>query len=183
METFNYNFELLKATRKSKNISMLSIANDLCLAERQIKSIENNSLVAFPSASIKFVALKKYISALGLEHHDVIVNFDNVAECFTPQKEFMFTSKNLKEESGSMQDQSLFDEIKEEFMALPKEKKLQYIRNTALGILLIFVLYECFFSETFNTAISEYYSIVIDFIVDIPNKFAKIPSLLMKYGK
>jgi hypothetical protein len=82
-----------------------------------------------------------------------------------------------------MQDQSLFDEIKEEFMALPKEKKLQYIRNTALGILLIFVLYEYFFNETFNTAISEYYSIVIDFIVDIPNKFAKIPSLLMKYGK
>jgi cytoskeletal protein RodZ len=183
METFKYNHELLKATRKSKNISMLCMANNLCLAERQIKSIEDNSLGSFPSLSIKFVAIKKYITALGLEYQDVIENFDEVAECFTPQKEFMFTSKNLKKESSSMQDQSLFDEIKEEFMALPKEKKLQYIRNTALGILLIFVLYECFFNEAITTVISEYYSIVVDFIVDIPNKFAKIPSLLMKYGK
>ena len=183
MVNFKYNFELLKATREGLDISKLSIANDLCLSERQIKSIEDNSLGSFPSPSIKFVALKKYISALGLKHHNVIEDFDKVTECFSPQKELVFNLKSLNEENNLMQDQSLFDEIKEEFMALPKEKKLQYIRNIALGILSIFVFYQCFFNEAIAAAISEYYSIVIDFVVDIPNKFAQIPSLLMKYGK
>ena len=58
MNNFKYNFELLKATRLSKKISAQSIAADLCLAERQIISIEENSLQYFPSKSLKYASLK-----------------------------------------------------------------------------------------------------------------------------
>jgi cytoskeletal protein RodZ len=78
MEDFEYNFELLKATRESKKIRAHSIAVDLCLAERHIKSIEENSLQYFPSQSIKYTALKKYIAALGLKIDDVIVNINQI---------------------------------------------------------------------------------------------------------
>ena len=78
MEDFEYNSELLKATRESKKIRAHSIAVDLCLAERHIKSIEENSLQYFPSQSIKYTALKKYIAALGLKNEDVIFNFNEV---------------------------------------------------------------------------------------------------------
>ncbi|CAM8338088.1 Helix-turn-helix domain containing protein [Candidatus Methylopumilus universalis] len=72
MVNFEYNFELLKAARLSKKVSAQSIAVDLCLAERQIKSLEENSLQYFPSQSIK------YIAALGLKNEDVISNFYEV---------------------------------------------------------------------------------------------------------
>ena len=78
MDDFTYNFELIKATRLSKKISAQSIAADLCLSERQIISIEENSLQYFPSKSIKYAALKKYILALGLNLKDVIQNFNEV---------------------------------------------------------------------------------------------------------
>ena len=78
MENFEYNFELLKATRLSKKISAHSIAADLCLAERHIVSIENNSLQYFASKSLKYTSLKKYIAALGLKNEDVIFNFNEV---------------------------------------------------------------------------------------------------------
>ena len=78
MDNFEYNFELLKATRLSKKISAQSTAADLCLAERQIISIEENSLQYFPSNSLKYVSLKKYILALGLNLEDVIHNFNEV---------------------------------------------------------------------------------------------------------
>jgi|GEM_PF-1157657 len=70
--------DLLKTTRESKKITAHSIAADLCLSERQIKSLEENSLQYFPSQSIKYVALKKYIAALGLKNEDVIFNFNEV---------------------------------------------------------------------------------------------------------
>ena len=78
MDKFEYNCELLKATRLGKKVSAQSIAVDLCLAERQIKSLEENSLQYFPSQSIKYIALKKYIAALGLKNEDVILNFNEV---------------------------------------------------------------------------------------------------------
>ena len=78
MDNFEYNFSLLKATRESKKISAQSIAADLCMAERQIISIEENSVQYFPSKSLKYVALKKYIAALGLNLEDVIFNFNEV---------------------------------------------------------------------------------------------------------
>ena len=78
VDNFEYNFDLLKATREKKKITAQSIAADLCLAERQIISIEQNSLQYFPSQSIKYVALKKYIAALGLKNEDVIFNFNDI---------------------------------------------------------------------------------------------------------
>ena len=78
MDKLEYNCELLKVTRGSKKITAHSIAVDLCLAERQIKSLEENTLQYFPSQSIKYIALKKYIAALGLKNEDVISNFYEV---------------------------------------------------------------------------------------------------------
>ena len=78
MDEFTYNFELLKATREKKKIQAQSIAADLCMAERQIISIEENSLQYFPSKSLKYACLKKYIAALGLKNEDVIFNFNEV---------------------------------------------------------------------------------------------------------
>ena len=78
MDDFTYNFELLKATRLRKKISAQSIAADLCLAERHITSIEENSLQYFASNSLKYASLKKYILALGLNLEDVIHNFNEV---------------------------------------------------------------------------------------------------------
>ena len=78
MDDFEYNFELLKETRLNKKITAQSIAADLCLAERQIISIEENSLQYFPSKSLKYSSLKKYIAALELNVEDVILNFNDV---------------------------------------------------------------------------------------------------------
>ena len=78
MDNFEYNFALLKETRLSKKITAQSIATDLCLAERHIISIEENSLQYFASESLKYACLKKYIAALGLKNEDVIFNFNEV---------------------------------------------------------------------------------------------------------
>ena len=78
MDNFKYNFALLKEARESKKISAQSIAADLCLAERQIISIEENSVQYFPSKCLKYAALKKYIAALGLKNEDVIFNFNDI---------------------------------------------------------------------------------------------------------
>ena len=78
MDNFLYNFALLKKARESKKISAQSIAADLCLAERQIISIEENSVQYFPSKCLKYTSLKKYIAALGLKNEDVIHNFNEI---------------------------------------------------------------------------------------------------------
>jgi len=52
MEKFEYNFDLLKQKRIERGLSPLDIANELCLAERQIHSIEENKLQHFHSASL-----------------------------------------------------------------------------------------------------------------------------------
>jgi len=78
MDNFKYNFALLKEARESKKITAQSIATDLCLAERHIISIEENSLQYFASESLKYASLKKYIAALGLKNEDVIFNFNEV---------------------------------------------------------------------------------------------------------
>jgi len=78
MDKFEYNCDLLKTTRESKKITAHSIAVDICLAERQIKSLEENSLQYFPSESLKYTSLKKYIVALGLKNEDVIFNSNEV---------------------------------------------------------------------------------------------------------
>jgi len=78
VDNFEYNFDLLKATREKKKISAQSIAADLCLAERQIISLEENSVQYFPSKPLKYASLKKYILALGLNLEDVIHNLNEV---------------------------------------------------------------------------------------------------------
>jgi cytoskeletal protein RodZ len=78
MDKLEYNCDLLRTTRESKKITAQSIAFDLCLSERHIISIEENSLQYFPSNSLKYVSLKKYILALGLNLEDVIHNFNEV---------------------------------------------------------------------------------------------------------
>jgi len=78
MDNFDYNFELLKKTRENRKIRAYSIAADICLAERHIKSLEENSLKYFPSESLRYTSLKKYILALGLNLEDVIFNFNEV---------------------------------------------------------------------------------------------------------
>jgi cytoskeletal protein RodZ len=78
MDKFEYNFELLKATRERKKIAAYSIAADLCLSERQIISLEENSVQYFPSKPLKYASLKKYILALGLNLEDVIHNLNEV---------------------------------------------------------------------------------------------------------
>ena len=78
MDKLEYNCDLLRTTRESKKITAHSIAVDICLSERQIKSLEENSLQYFPSESIKYTALKKYIAALGLKIDDVIVNINQI---------------------------------------------------------------------------------------------------------
>jgi len=78
MDKFEYNCDLLRTTRESKKITAHSIAADLCMAERQIISIEENSLQYFPSKCLKYACLKKYIAVLGLKNEDVIFNFNEV---------------------------------------------------------------------------------------------------------
>jgi cytoskeletal protein RodZ len=78
VDNFEYNFDLLKATREKKKITAQSIAADLCLAERQIISIEQNSVQYFASSCLKYTSLKKYIAALGLKIEDVIFNFNDI---------------------------------------------------------------------------------------------------------
>ena len=77
MDKLEYNCDLLRTTRESKKISAQSIAADICLAERQIKSIEENSPRYFPSLSTRISSVKKYALALGLKLEDV---FENNAE-------------------------------------------------------------------------------------------------------
>lgn len=157
METFTYNYELLKAARKSKNISILSMANDLCLAERQIKSIEDNSLQSFPSASLKFVSIKKYSQALGLELNEVIHDLEKVSKCFRGQKEIEYTI-NVDE------DEKFIDIIKSEIKALPIRKKIQYITNTLLAILIVWFAIELLTNETIVSYVSSQYHFVKDYI-------------------
>lgn len=66
MDTFDYDYNLLKQTRLAKNISIENIAFDLCLAVRQIHSIEDNLLDHFYSPAIKLVCVKKYSEKLGI---------------------------------------------------------------------------------------------------------------------
>jgi cytoskeletal protein RodZ len=157
MDNFEYNYELLKSTREDKKISAQSIAADLCLAERQIRSIEANSNQSFPSASLKFVAVKKYARALGLELKEVINDLEKASKCFKGQKEIEYTI-NVDE------DEKFIDIIKSEIKALPIRKKIQYITNTLLAILIVWFAIELLTNETIVSYVSSQYHFVKDYI-------------------
>ena len=73
MKNLQYNFALLKKTREDKEMSKLEMAHQLCLSVNQLESIEDNSFRYFPSESIKFAAVKKYVLALNLDLDKVII--------------------------------------------------------------------------------------------------------------
>jgi len=78
MKNLQYNFALLKKTREDKQMSKLEMAHQLCLSLNQLESIEENSFRYFPSESIKFAAVKKYVLALNLDLDQVIIKEDEV---------------------------------------------------------------------------------------------------------
>ena len=78
-----YDHLLLKNTRLSRGISLDRIAFDLCLAERQIHSIENNLKDYFYSDEIKLAAVKKYLRHLGLDESLVLNQTHHVEVCPT----------------------------------------------------------------------------------------------------
>ncbi len=84
MKNLQYNFALLKKTREDKEMSKLEMAHQLCLSVNQIDSIEENSFRYFPSESIKFAAVKKYVLALNLDLDQVIIKEDEVAPLNAP---------------------------------------------------------------------------------------------------
>lgn len=67
MDKLEYDYKFLKEMRLAKGISKANLAYDLCLAERQIDSIENNLLDYFYSPTIKLGCIKKYAEKLGLD--------------------------------------------------------------------------------------------------------------------
>ncbi len=84
MKNLQYNFALLKKTREDKEMSKLEMAHQLCLSLNQLESIEENSFRYFPSESIKFAAVKKYVLALHLDLDQVIIKEDEVAPLNAP---------------------------------------------------------------------------------------------------
>ena len=78
MDKLEYDYNLLKETRIKKNIWASSIAFDLCLAERQIDSIENNSPDYFYSPAIKLACIKKYAEKLGLDIDVVLYKKESI---------------------------------------------------------------------------------------------------------
>ena len=78
MKIPEYNFKLLKQKRIERGLSPLDIAHKLCLAERQILSIEENKPHHFPSPSLKLVCVRRYAEALDLNVSEVIPNFENM---------------------------------------------------------------------------------------------------------
>ena len=84
MKNLQYNFALLKRTREDKQMSKLEMAHQLCLSLNQLESIEENSFRYFPSESIKFAAVKKYVLALNLDLDQVIIKEDEVAPLNAP---------------------------------------------------------------------------------------------------
>ena len=67
MEDLKYDYKFLKEARLAKGLSSDKVAFDLCLAERQIHSIENNLPDYFYSSAIKLACIKKYAEKLGLD--------------------------------------------------------------------------------------------------------------------
>jgi cytoskeletal protein RodZ len=85
MKNLQYNFALLKKSREDKQMSKLEMAHQLCLSLNQLESIEENSFRYFPSESIKFAAVKKYVLALNLDLDKVIIiKEDEVASLNIP---------------------------------------------------------------------------------------------------
>jgi len=78
MDKLEYDYKFLKETRLAKGISSDSLAFDLCLAERQIHSIENNLPDFFYSPTIKLACIKKVAEKLGLDIDEVLYKKERI---------------------------------------------------------------------------------------------------------
>jgi AraC-like DNA-binding protein/DNA-binding XRE family transcriptional regulator len=78
MDKLEYDYKFLKETRLAKGISSDNLAFDLCLAERQIHSIENNLPDFFYSPTIKLACIKKVAEKLGLDIDEVLYKKERI---------------------------------------------------------------------------------------------------------
>ena len=78
MDKPEYDYKFLKETRLAKGISSDILAFDLCLAERQIHSIENNLPNYFYSPTIKLACIKKVAEKLGLDIDEVLYKKERI---------------------------------------------------------------------------------------------------------
>ena len=78
MDNLEYDYKFLKETRLAKGISIDNLAFELCLAERQIHSIENNLPDYFYSPTIKLACIKKYAEKLGLDIDEVLYKKERI---------------------------------------------------------------------------------------------------------
>ena len=107
MKNLQYNFALLKKTREDKQMSKLEMAHQLCLSLNQLESIEENSFRYFPSDSIKFAAVKKYVLALNLDLDKVIIKKDEVAPLNLPKVTSPLLSKEkIKIKKGTYRNKA-----------------------------------------------------------------------------
>ena len=106
MSASSYDFKLLKQTREKKKLKILDLALNLCLGERHIVSLEENSLDYFLSDQIRMVALKKYSIALGLDPADVIFS---ASESYSRPKE-----ANIENEFQILQDEEADPDLSNE---------------------------------------------------------------------
>jgi len=109
MKNLQYNFALLKKTREDKEMSKLEMAHQLCLSLNQLESIEENSFRYFPSESIKFAAVKKYVLALNLDLDQVIIKEDEVAPLNAPSTVPKLLSKEKhKIKKGTYRNKAIY---------------------------------------------------------------------------
>jgi AraC-like DNA-binding protein len=78
MDKLEYDYKFLKDMRLAKGISIDNLAFDLCLAESQINSIENNQLDYFYSPEIKLACIKKVAEKLGLDIDEVLYKKERI---------------------------------------------------------------------------------------------------------
>ena len=78
MDDLKYDYKFLKEARLAKGLSSDSVAFDLCLAERQIQSIENNLPDFFYSPTIKLACIKKVAEKLGLDIDEVLYKKERI---------------------------------------------------------------------------------------------------------
>jgi len=78
MDKLEYDYKFLKETRLAKGISSDNLAFELCLAERQIHSIENNLPDFFYSPTIKLACIKKVAEKLGLDIDEVLYKKERI---------------------------------------------------------------------------------------------------------
>ena len=116
----SYDFEILKQTREKKKIKISDVALNLCLSQRHIVSMEENSLDFFMSDQIRMTSVKKYSIALGLNPADVIYSPPEPARQSKDEE-------NIEEELPAIQNEEMDSEQ-------PSESKKPNIIKRLFGL-------------------------------------------------